>query len=120
MEHKANASGEVPGEYTELVRQAGEFARAGDLKQALATYERSIAVYPQGIDAWHEKAGILNKLGRHEEALEALETVINLRVKQELAEYGGMNFLGRWGQRRLDGTRRPPPQKKPQKEKRQD
>jgi len=56
---------------------------------------------------WHEKAVVLNRLGRHEEALEAFERVIELRVKHELVEYGGMNLLGRWGKRRRQSPSSP-------------
>jgi len=96
----------APPAYSEWYQQGTELVREGKWSEALVLYERCLQVNPNGIEAWHEKAVVLNRLGRHEEALEAFERVIELRVKRELAEYGGMNLLGRWGRR----TRKPPPQ----------
>ncbi|MEW6141889.1 MAG: tetratricopeptide repeat protein [Chloroflexota bacterium] len=90
---------QVPPVYSELCRRGADLAQEGKWSEALVLYEQCIQVYSKGIEAWHEKAGVLNRLGRHEEALEAFERVIELRVKQELTEYGGMNILGRWVKR---------------------
>jgi len=96
---KIPAEKNPPPVYSEWYQQGTDLARDGRWGEALVFYERCLEIYPSGVEAWHEKAVTLNRLGRHQEALAAFDRVIELRVKIELAEYGGMNFLGRWFKR---------------------
>jgi tetratricopeptide (TPR) repeat protein len=61
---------------------------AGPRHEALAAYERALAIDPEHLRAWTQKGILLSMLGRHEEALEAYDRALAIR----------QNGLG-WAQR---------------------
>ncbi len=61
-----------------------ELAKAGRVENALACFERALAINPQSVAAWSNKGGALAKLGRFEEALACFDR--GLAINPQLAE----------------------------------
>ena len=68
-----------------LNQQAGGLVREGDIHDYLCEYEMAIDSYndallvdPGCADAWFNKAITLEKMGKHEEALQCIAVALNL------------------------------------------
>lgn len=88
----ADGGAAVPAEAIELVANGDRARRAGRNPEALALYDRAIALAPEHVDAWFGRAETLRALGRFAEALEAYERVLSLDPDRSLA-WSGLGFV---------------------------
>jgi tetratricopeptide (TPR) repeat protein len=80
---------------------AGEIYNLGRHTEALAAYDRAIALDPKYALAWNNKGNALYYLGRYAEALACYDRVIALDPKYALAWNGkgaALDDLGRYGE----------------------
>jgi tetratricopeptide (TPR) repeat protein len=60
------------------VREADALAAGKRYEEALGVYDRAIGVYPDSSEAWTGKASVLRLLGRRREALECVESALEI------------------------------------------
>jgi tetratricopeptide (TPR) repeat protein len=73
------------------------YFQLGDYRQALAAYDRAIALRPEYAEAHHNRGVALRRLGRHEEALAAYDQAISLLPDFPEAHYNRGVALGNLG-----------------------
>ena len=60
------------------VREADALAAGKRYDEALSIYDRAIGVFPECIEAWTNKASVLRLKGRGREALECVESALEI------------------------------------------
>jgi tetratricopeptide (TPR) repeat protein len=62
------------------VRKADALAAAKRYDESLEVYDRAIGVYPDCSEAWTGKASVLRLLGRRREALDCVESALEISL----------------------------------------
>jgi len=63
---------------TDLVSEANRLLEQGDLNQSLALFDQAIAINASNSDAWEGRGVVLHRMGKDEEAFEALNQSLAL------------------------------------------
>jgi len=81
----STARGEEARTAREWSAQAASLAQLGKYQEALASYNRALAMDEELAGAWTGKANVLARLGRHREAVDCCERAIFLRPNNPVA-----------------------------------
>jgi tetratricopeptide (TPR) repeat protein len=85
----------VPG--TALIGRAIAQQKAGQIVEAIASYEQALAVNPNDATIWTNQAILLEKLGEDDKALSSYNKAIQINPKSSLAQVNRCATLNRMG-----------------------
>lgn len=88
---KLQKAAEAKNTTKEHVALGAAFADLGRLDEAMAEFERAIALDPKNPDAWAKKGGILHAQGKLAEALEMYKKAVEIKPTS-MAGRRGVNF----------------------------
>ncbi len=83
----------VLGHHGGLVALGSLYFQTGNVAEALAAFDRAIALKPDDAGAWCNRGAALQRLGRYDDALAAFETGISHAPSNVMAHFNRANLL---------------------------
>jgi tetratricopeptide (TPR) repeat protein len=76
-----------------LFRQANNFFNAHNYSDAIATYDRVLAIRPSFAEAWTNRGNVLTAIGNYKDAIASYDNAINVNPRLDEAWYNRGNVL---------------------------